>query len=76
MAVLTAVRPPYDQTWYAFHGGCAHDLVPEMQEIIDWVLAPDREIAGSFVSGSDGFNSGRHAGAERRLYSLSDPYAV
>jgi Protein of unknown function (DUF2478) len=40
VAVLTAVRPPYDQAWYAFHGGCAHDLVPEVQEIIDWVLAP------------------------------------
>jgi hypothetical protein len=40
VAVLTAVRPPYDQAWYAFHGGCAHDLLPEMREIIDWVLAP------------------------------------
>jgi molybdate transport system ATP-binding protein len=38
VAVLTAVRPPYDQAWYAFHGGCAHDLAPEMQEIIDWAL--------------------------------------
>jgi hypothetical protein len=39
VAVLTAVRPPYDQAWYAFHGGCAHDLAPEMQEIIHWALA-------------------------------------
>jgi hypothetical protein len=36
VAVLTAVRPPYDQAWYAFHGGCGHDLAPEMQEIIEW----------------------------------------
>ena len=75
VAVLTAVRPPYDQAWYAFHGGCAHDLAPEMQEIIDWVLASTSEIARSFVSGSDGCNSGRHAGLERRLSSLSDAYA-
>jgi uncharacterized protein DUF2478 len=39
VAVLTAVRPPYDQAWYAFHGGCAQDLAPDMQEIIDWALA-------------------------------------
>ena len=58
VAVLTAVRPPYDQAWYAFHGGCAHDLAPEMQDIIDWALASTSEIARSFVSGSDGFNSG------------------
>jgi len=38
-AVLTAVRAPYDQAWHAFRGGCAHDLAPEMQEIIDWALA-------------------------------------
>ena len=39
VAVLTAVRPPYDQAWYAYHGGSAPDLVPEIQEIIDWALA-------------------------------------
>jgi Protein of unknown function (DUF2478) len=39
VAVLTAVRPPYDQAWYAFHGGCAHELAPDLQDIIDWALA-------------------------------------
>ena len=34
--VLTAVRPPYDKAWRAFHGGCAHELAPEMREIVDW----------------------------------------
>jgi Protein of unknown function (DUF2478) len=38
VAVLTAVRPPYDRAWYAYHGGSAPDLAPEMQEIIDWAL--------------------------------------
>jgi hypothetical protein len=39
VAVLTAVRPPYDQAWHEFHGGCAHDLSPEMHHIVEWVLA-------------------------------------
>jgi Protein of unknown function (DUF2478) len=39
VAVLTAVRPPYDQAWYAFHGGCAHNVAPKMPEIINWALA-------------------------------------
>jgi Protein of unknown function (DUF2478) len=39
VAVLTACRPPYDEAWYAYHGGSAPDLAPEMQDIIDWALA-------------------------------------
>ena len=37
--VLTAVRPPYDEAWRAFHSGCAHELTPKIQEIIEWALA-------------------------------------
>lgn len=37
--VLTAVRSPYDDAWRAFHGGCAHQLAAEEQDIVDWVIA-------------------------------------
>ena len=37
--VLTAVRSPYDDAWRAFHGGCAHQLAAEEQEIVDWAIA-------------------------------------
>ena len=42
--VLTAVRPPYDEAWRAFHDGCAHELAPEMREIVDWAL--DSTVGG------------------------------
>jgi hypothetical protein len=61
VAVLTAVRQPYDQAWYAFHGGCAHDLAPEMQVIIDWALTSTTK-SRSLVSRSEGVDSGRPAG--------------
>ncbi len=34
--VLTAVRPPYDEAWRAFHGGCARTLLPELPRVVDW----------------------------------------
>ena len=72
VAVLTAVRPPYDQAWYAFHGGCAHDLAPEMHEIIDWALASTARSPAHLSQGQTA-SIQSHAGAERRLYCLSDP---
>jgi hypothetical protein len=37
--LLTAVRPPYDATWAAFHGGLAHDLPVQAEAILTWVHA-------------------------------------
>jgi hypothetical protein len=75
VAVLTAVRPPYDQAWYAFHGGCAHDLAPEMQEILDWALALTTRSPAHLSQAQTVSIQGAPRGTERRLYSLSDPYA-
>jgi hypothetical protein len=34
--VLTAVRPPYDEAWRTFHGGCGREIATEIREIVDW----------------------------------------
>ena len=34
--VLTAVRPPYAQSWDDFHGGLATALVPEIEAVLTW----------------------------------------
>jgi hypothetical protein len=34
--VLTAVRPPYDAAWRAFHGGLGCELPPEPGAIVSW----------------------------------------
>jgi|RhiMethySRZTD1v2_1073278.scaffolds.fasta_scaffold769169_2 Protein of unknown function (DUF2478)/DSBA-like thioredoxin domain len=72
VAVLTGVRPPYDQAWCAFHGGCAHDLAPKMQEIIDWALASSARLPAHL---SQGQTASIQDGAERRWCSLSDRHA-
>jgi len=33
---LTAVRPPYDLAWAAFHGGLATDLACNIAEVLAW----------------------------------------
>jgi Protein of unknown function (DUF2478) len=71
VAVLTAVRPPYDQAWYAFHGGCAHDLAPEMQEIIDWALASTARSPAHLSQGQ----TASIQDATRALSAESEPYA-
>lgn len=42
IAVLTAVRPPYDEAWRRFHGGLAADLAPDIDAVRDWCLAAVR----------------------------------
>jgi hypothetical protein len=37
--VLTAVRPPYDDAWRAFHGGIGHKVIADPQAVIAWVLS-------------------------------------
>lgn len=37
--VLTAVRPPYDRAWRAFHGGAGQELAPDMASVLDWAAA-------------------------------------
>jgi hypothetical protein len=39
VAVLTAVRPPYDETWRVFHGGLATDLPPDLESVRTWCRA-------------------------------------
>jgi molybdate transport system ATP-binding protein len=36
--VLTAVRPPYGDSWAAFRGGLAQSLLPELRAIRNWCL--------------------------------------
>lgn len=36
LPVLTTVRQPYRESWHAFHGGLATELLPSLQEIIKW----------------------------------------
>jgi hypothetical protein len=36
LPVLTAVRPPYDAPWRAFHGGLGCELLPEPGAIVSW----------------------------------------
>jgi len=38
-AVLTAVRPPYDEAWHRFHGGLAVELAPDMERARAWCHA-------------------------------------
>lgn len=38
-AVLTAVRPPYDEAWHRFHGGLATELAPDMESVRAWCHA-------------------------------------
>lgn len=35
-AVLTAVRPPYDDAWRSFHEGLAAELPPDMERVRAW----------------------------------------
>jgi hypothetical protein len=71
VALLTAVRAPYEEAWHSFHGGCALQLAPKPQNIIDWAIA---SIA----------KSGLHAQATHtypseeniRPSGLSDPVAL
>lgn len=35
-AVLTAVRPPYDEAWHRFHGGLAAELAPDLESVRAW----------------------------------------
>lgn len=35
-AVLTAVRPPYDEAWRNFHAGLAVELPPDMERVRAW----------------------------------------
>jgi hypothetical protein len=37
--VLTAIRPPYDEAWRAFHGGLAVDLEPSEAAVMAWRAA-------------------------------------
>lgn len=37
--VLTAVRPPYDEAWQAFHGGLAASLTPQPAAVLAWLRA-------------------------------------
>ncbi len=39
IAVLTAVRAPYDAAWEEFHGGMATDLPCSNTVVIDWAMA-------------------------------------
>lgn len=39
VAVLTAVRPPYDEAWREFHGGLATDLPPDLARVQAWCHA-------------------------------------
>jgi Protein of unknown function (DUF2478) len=34
--LLTAVRPPYDLAWRAFHGGVGCELVPDAEVVLSW----------------------------------------
>lgn len=43
IAVLTAVRPPYDDAWRRFHGGLAADLAPDIDAVCDWCRTAVRE---------------------------------
>jgi nucleoside-triphosphatase THEP1 len=36
VAVLTAVRAPYDDAWRVFHGGLATDLPPDLENVRAW----------------------------------------
>lgn len=36
LAVLTAVRPPYDEAWRQFHGGLAAELDPDLPSVRIW----------------------------------------
>ena len=39
MPVLTAVRPPYDEAWRAFHGGIGYELTAEPGIVVAWALS-------------------------------------
>lgn len=41
--VLTAVRPPYTETWSGFHGGLAIDLIPDQDVVLAWCRRAVRE---------------------------------
>lgn len=41
--VLTAVRPPYLESWRTFHGGLATELPPALNEITAWYGASRRQ---------------------------------
>ena len=37
--ILTAVRPPYDEAWRAFHGGIGCELMAEPESAMTWALS-------------------------------------
>jgi hypothetical protein len=41
--VLTAVRPPYTETWSGFHAGLAIDLIPDLDVVLAWCHRAVRE---------------------------------
>lgn len=44
--VLTAVRPPYDAAWRAFHGGLAEDLPADSRSVIGWAVRVAQRSTG------------------------------
>jgi hypothetical protein len=48
--LLTAVRPPYDAAWSAFHGGIGHDLPARPESILTWMHAVT--AAGAYADSS------------------------
>jgi hypothetical protein len=49
--VLTAVRPPYDQSWAEFHGGYAAALPPQLDAVLAWCTAAVAARRGTPVPG-------------------------
>lgn len=43
--ILTAVRPPYDNAWRAFHAGLALEVMAEPATVIAWALSVARPAA-------------------------------
>jgi hypothetical protein len=44
--VLTAVRPPYDEAWAAFHGGLAAELPANADDVLGWCRAAIQSSRG------------------------------
>ncbi|PZN49099.1 MAG: hypothetical protein DIU65_15000 [Proteobacteria bacterium] len=68
---LTAVRPPYDVAWAAFHGGLATDLTCNFAEVLTWAsrlhAGSARELRRNDIQRSfDGFPTTRRPSASIR----------